>query len=749
MPETHRLQSHQGRDERRCGFAIVAWGCYVYVRPSCFEGMDACFHRLVGSALWRVCWCRSFFGWVGGGGKGRRSSSSHVWVTIGVCIGVCIGMYSLKSAFFSCVIVMQAVTLLKHQKYVSNHIVDRCCKQPGILLYHAVGTGKTYTALSIAMRLKKPFVVFCPTELVFMWKEELAKIGAPSDVKVLELQKMTDHPVKNKVVIVDEIHFWLDWLHNADDLKRQWSRDAYNNMKQASRRILLTGSPVVSPLRGLYDIGCLCNFAVGYERFPFSQPEFRQKYIALNKKKAIVFGWATELISLLHSYVITPTLLHAALYLFQAPDVIPGFRMWQAAYAKQYLNTNSLNKKNDPMTRTMVENVPNAQLRMKQLKENGRNNNLKAFQRHRKIVGIPGVRDVAKLATTRRGPFLIAAMGVVTSYVIGSIMKAVSMTPVKTLQKSKFWKDVGPIVSRFTPKKNTSPDFPKVDFEVSASTLTIPQELRWWEMSNQLLRTGDLKGLGMTAKGPEIAWESFIDKYETYLRVTRRIGIYAPKDEDPPKYKQILKLMKRVNSKHIVVYSELEGVSASFAAFLDKHNILHETLTRATTDKAGVLKRFELGKFHVLILSPSMYFGITIKGTRQLHVMEPILNGVTRVQLYGRVSRYKSHAHLPKAERQVTIYTHIAETRPGYSLGLYKKIRVGLAQYLKYNSHRIPGGADRERKMKSESYSRDIGSPDTAVLQLIEAAEDIVEETNINANAPSTYGLKCPSEYAC
>ena len=48
--------------------------------------------------------------------------------------------------------------------------------------------------------------------------------------------------------------------------------------------------------------------------------------------------------------------------------------------------------------------------------------------------------------------------------------------------------------------------------------------------------------------------------------------------------------------------------------------------------------------------------GVTLKGTAQLHVLEPVFNNQILKQIIGRVVRYKSHSHLNKESRHVNIY---------------------------------------------------------------------------------------------
>jgi SNF2 family DNA or RNA helicase len=62
----------------------------------------------------------------------------------------------------------------------------------------------------------------------------------------------------------------------------------------------------------------------------------------------------------------------------------------------------------------------------------------------------------------------------------------------------------------------------------------------------------------------------------------------------------------------------------------------------------------------ILLISSSGAEGLSSKGTRVVHVMEPYWNIERLLQVYARAVRYKSHEHLPEKERNVQIYLYLA-----------------------------------------------------------------------------------------
>ena len=56
------------------------------------------------------------------------------------------------------------------------------------------------------------------------------------------------------------------------------------------------------------------------------------------------------------------------------------------------------------------------------------------------------------------------------------------------------------------------------------------------------------------------------------------------------------------------------------------------------------------------MLHPNITEGVTLKATRQLHILEPVFNNQILKQIIGRVVRYQSHIHLKKEEQDVKVF---------------------------------------------------------------------------------------------
>jgi superfamily II DNA or RNA helicase len=96
-------------------------------------------------------------------------------------------------------------------------------------------------------------------------------------------------------------------------------------------------------------------------------------------------------------------------------------------------------------------------------------------------------------------------------------------------------------------------------------------------------------------------------------------------------------------------------------------------------EKSNIIKKYNTGKIKHLLISGAGAEGLDLKGTRLLQIMEPHWNEPMLKQIKGRVKRFKSHTHLPKKERNITIQTYINKPRKTRWL---KKQHSGTDEYL-------------------------------------------------------------------
>ena len=80
-------------------------------------------------------------------------------------------------------------------------------------------------------------------------------------------------------------------------------------------------------------------------------------------------------------------------------------------------------------------------------------------------------------------------------------------------------------------------------------------------------------------------------------------------------------------------------------------------------DRTALLNHFNKddNELTVLLISSSGAEGISTKGTRDVHIVEPYWNWERSLQVMARAIRYHSHSYLPESERNVQVYIYLAD----------------------------------------------------------------------------------------
>lgn len=167
--------------------------------------------------------------------------------------------------------------LKPHQR----RVVERIQKQPGLVVAHGMGSGKTLSSIAAAEALGGPTTVLVPAALKSNYQKELEKhiTGTPSaeyDVGSLQRAAVTGDIAPSKMLIVDEAHR----LRDPSSKGRKAVRAA-----ETEKRMLLTGTPLYNRP---FDLASLVNVAAGDNVFPGAQSDFDQQYIG---EKITQPGW--------------------------------------------------------------------------------------------------------------------------------------------------------------------------------------------------------------------------------------------------------------------------------------------------------------------------------------------------------------------------------------------------------------------------------------------------------------------------
>lgn len=184
-----------------------------------------------------------------------------------------------------------------------------------------------------------------------------------------------------------------------------------------------------------------------------------------------------------------------------------------------------------------------------------------------------------------------------------------------------------------------------------------------------------------------------VKNLNSFMGMARQVSItpasYTSKTESPlhaaqmsPKIQSAVGRIKSSlakNKRHkAIVYSNYLGSGVHpVSALLKKNKIPHGVFTGASTpkQKKSMLSQYNSGRLKVLAISSSGTEGLDTKGTRAVHSMEPHWNLEKIRQVKARARRFKSHAHLPKEQRKVTVHHYHATLPKTHLVGrIFRKI---------------------------------------------------------------------------
>lgn len=156
--------------------------------------------------------------------------------------------------------------LLPHQQ----RVVERMKEQPGLVVAHGTGSGKTLSSIGAMVDLgpHKARVVV-PASLKENYAKEIKKHvkgGLPVEVESLQKAVKDGNPPRADLLVVDEAHR----IRNPSSKGYRLMRDA-----PSERRMLLTASPVYNMPE---DVAPLVNVAAG-ERVLQEGAEFRKRFV--------------------------------------------------------------------------------------------------------------------------------------------------------------------------------------------------------------------------------------------------------------------------------------------------------------------------------------------------------------------------------------------------------------------------------------------------------------------------------------
>ena len=155
--------------------------------------------------------------------------------------------------------------LLPHQQ----RVVERLRNQPGLVVAHGLGTGKTLSSIAAAQDQGGHATALVPASLMPNYAKEILKhLGDGSNIEVRSQQRdaLRDEQIPSDLLIVDEAHKARETSTKLHQLLADYP---------AAKRLLLTATPVYNRPS---DIAPLVNIAAGESVLPVGST-FNEHYI--------------------------------------------------------------------------------------------------------------------------------------------------------------------------------------------------------------------------------------------------------------------------------------------------------------------------------------------------------------------------------------------------------------------------------------------------------------------------------------
>ena len=133
--------------------------------------------------------------------------------------------------------------LAPHQIPAAERLTSILARHGGALLADAVGLGKSYVALAVALARGEPFALVVPAVLVSQWRDLLSRFGQ-HEVPIITHESLSKHPYRplppptasNGLFVVDEAHRF----RNPETNRYR----ALAQMVVGSRVLLVTATPI-------------------------------------------------------------------------------------------------------------------------------------------------------------------------------------------------------------------------------------------------------------------------------------------------------------------------------------------------------------------------------------------------------------------------------------------------------------------------------------------------------------------------
>lgn len=565
--------------------------------------------------------------------------------------------------------------LLNHQRFVVSHLLKHKTKH-GLLIAHSMGTGKTVLAIAVADAFPsfRDVVVVAPSHLRAVWEGEFSRYQLQAtnierfsflDYKAESLESLAGADLSKTFIILDEAHHIVQALVSSPE-----ARGIMRALQGSAKALLLSGTPIYNDE---IDFAYLINIAAGKDVVTVDPTEFHLQFTKVHVLRSAFTGYWRPLINAATKYLPFAVMVLSVPTLFGLfPNILP---------AQQVAVTRIFHAVSFP-ARWVVGKLFDTVLTIPIWKKKVRDA-LKVVSRDKLDDPVGGGPNALTAL------LLICIVLAIINWLVAQGFQTDKMQ-LRVLNAGRLKPFIRQYVSMYSIDQSSSA-FATKSMMTEQVTYTTAQLEYFLRFCGGLLSGKDISMLlADEAKDKlELLPKHYQKMFDTNIEYGLKIGNLPLGQEPPRKFEAILEVTK---GQPAIVYTNfLEHGALLFQAFLESRRVPHVMLTE--TDAPNVtqakLSRFNTGGVRMAILQPGLTEGLSFKGVRHVHFLEPVMQQAVREQVVARAVRYMSHAHLPPAERKVTVHTWVVAMSTYHFGDAFTKLKF----WSKFQQEYMPGVA--------------------------------------------------------
>jgi superfamily II DNA or RNA helicase len=158
-----------------------------------------------------------------------------------------------------------------------------------------------------------------------------------------------------------------------------------------------------------------------------------------------------------------------------------------------------------------------------------------------------------------------------------------------------------------------------------------------------------------TAKGPSLIYSQY-RTFEGLGALTKVLENDGYSEVTVKKMNGELHLVtdRSAHAKHFIVFSNTNA--EKIQVLMDVFNKNYSNLPASINADLESIKNKNID---VICITQAGSEGISLKGVRQVHILEPYWNYIRMMQVIGRAVRAKSHLHLDKKDQNVDVFLYM------------------------------------------------------------------------------------------